>query len=54
MKQWLLAIVLWLAYGSVIGISLAATGPRTAAIIFAVTGSIAYAALITLLLKLKV
>ena len=51
--KWTFAILLWLAYGCMIGIVLAACHPKTATMIFAATGSIAYAALITFLFKLK-
>ena len=53
LAKWIVAVLLWLAYGCMIGIVLAACHPKTATLIFAATGSIAYAALITFLFKLK-
>jgi hypothetical protein len=52
--KWLFAVALWLAYGCMIGLVLAMTTPKTSTTIFAVTGAIAWAALISLLFKLKI
>lgn len=51
--KWCFAVALWLAYGIMVGLVLAVAHPKTATMIFAATGSIAYAALIAFLFKLK-
>jgi len=51
--SWICAGILWLAYGVMVGLVLAACTPKTSTTIFAITGSIAWAALISFLFKLK-
>lgn len=53
LARWIVAVALWLAYGVMVGLVLAVAHPKTATMIFAGTGSLAYAALIAFLFKLK-